>query len=325
MVTGWEGYADMLKQGQKLGVYEIIAPVGKGGMGEVYRARDSRLDRDVAIKILPQSIARDPDSLARFEREAKLLASLNHPNIATVHDYHNEDDIHFLVMELIGGKTLYQHLKENPISVEVTIDLFLQMARGLDVAHRSGIVHRDLKPDNIKITNSQLKVLDFGLAKDAAQPVSVHDPNSPTVAMSPAPGLVTQSGVVMGTPRYMSPEQSRGKDIDQRTDVWAFGCCLYEALSGTPPFDGETAADILGEVLQLDPDYSKIHKDTPKELKGLLQACLQKKPDDRPGTMAEIIEVLQRLHDSKHAVSGMSTPVKLAFAGVAVALLAVIA
>jgi eukaryotic-like serine/threonine-protein kinase len=297
----------MLNAGDKLGAYEILGLLGKGGMGEVYRALDSRLDRVVAIKVLPEHFAADEDRLNRFDREARLLAAVSHPNIATIHDFHNEDEIHFLVMELIGGKSLAEHIQEGIPSIDTVILLFIQMADALSAAHRSGVVHRDLKPDNVKIEDSILKVLDFGLAKDAIPQISTSSAESPTVRMSPSPGIVTETGMVMGTPMYMSPEQARGQDLDEKTDIWAFGCCLYEALCGTAPFAGDTAADILGQVLQREPDFEKIPKGTPKPLVDLLRETLDKLPANRPASMSDIAaalpDILERVHSSGNTSS----------------------
>lgn len=305
----------MLNAGDKLGLFEIIGMVGKGGMGEVYLARDTRLGRDVAIKVLPENFAKDEERLSRFEREARLLASLNHPNIATVHDFQNEDGNYFLVMEHIGGDTLGEYIEKNPVSSNAIIGLFTQMAEALDVAHKAGVVHRDLKPYNVKIHNGLLKVLDFGLAKDSMPQPEQASPDSPTIRMSPSPGLVTESGVILGTPMYMSPEQARGKELDERTDIWALGCCLYESLTGKTPFDGDTAADILGEVLQRDPDYTLIDKSTPKGLVDLLRSCLQKKPEDRPRSMGDVAESLKNLSTAGSSASG-SPLVKIGVAAV---------
>lgn len=312
----------MLNAGDTLGVFEIVGLVGKGGMGEVYLARDTRLSRDVAIKVLPENFAKDAERLSRFEREARLLASLNHPNIATIHDFQNEDGNYFLVMEHIGGDTLGEYIEKNPVSSDTIIDLFTQMAEALDVAHRAGVVHRDLKPDNVKIHNGLLKVLDFGLAKDSIPQPEQTSPDSPTIRMSPSPGLVTESGVILGTPMYMSPEQARGKDLDERTDIWALGCCLFEALTGETPFKGDTAADILGEVLQRDPDYSLIAKSVPKGLTDLVRSCLEKKPDDRPRSMGAVADSLRQLT----AASGnFSTMPMMAKVGTAVGFMGCVA
>ena len=220
-----------LEAGTKLGHYEVVSSLGAGGMGEVYRARDTKLGREVAVKLLLEEVSTDPERLARFEREARLLASLNHNNIATLHGFEKDGDTSFLVMELVEGETLADRIKRGAIPVDEALPLFLQIAEGLEAAHEKGVIHRDLKPANIKVTDDgKVKVLDFGLAKAFSGDESdVNLSNSPTLSMQ-----ATQKGVILGTAAYMSPEQTRGRDIDKRTDVWAFGCVLYEMLSGRP-------------------------------------------------------------------------------------------
>src|SRR6202451_4569024 len=222
--------------GTRLGPYEILAPIGAGGMGEVYRARDTKLDRDVAIKVIPPALAQDPERLARFEREAKVLASLNHPNIAQI--YGVEDRA--LVMELVPGEAL-----KGPLPLDTALNYARQIAEALEAAHEKGIVHRDLKPANIMVTPGDVvKVLDFGLASVENREQQEVDPNnSPTMSVSP-----TRAGMIMCTAAYMSPEQSRGKVVDKRTDIWAFGAVLYEIIVGKPLFSGETVSDIFVEV-----------------------------------------------------------------------------
>lgn len=315
----------MLKAGDTLGAFEIIELIGKGGMGEVYSARDPKLGRIVAIKVLPDTFAKDADRLSRFEREARLLASLNHPNIATIHDFYNDDNKHFLVMERIGGESLGEYIGRGRETDAKIVGLFIQMADALAAAHDAGIVHRDLKPDNIKIDNGRLKVLDFGLAKDSIQQPPVNNPNSPTVQMSPSPAIVTEYGMIMGTPMYMSPEQARGAVLDQRTDVWAFGCCLFEALSGHSPFEGNTSADVLSAVLERSPDYSQISIGTSKKLIGLVRSCLEKDPSKRPRNMHDIVAEFQEMLDAGGHKKGMSIATWGALAGIAISLLAVVA
>jgi serine/threonine protein kinase len=218
-----------LTAGTRLASYEIISTLGKGGMGEVWRARDSKLGREVAIKTLPEEFAQDEERLARFEREAKLLASLNHPNIATIHGLEEDKGIRFLVLELVEGDTLADEVKRGAIAVERSLKLALQIAEALEAAHEKGVIHRDLKPLNIKVTpDGKVKVLDFGLAKALAGDGSgANLSQSPTISMS-----ATQQGMILGTAAYMAPEQARGQDVDKRADVWAFGCVLYEMLAG---------------------------------------------------------------------------------------------
>jgi serine/threonine protein kinase len=254
----------VLAVGTRLGPYEILAPIGAGGMGEVYRARDTKLDRDVAIKVLPPSFAQDPERLARFEREAKVLASLNHPNIAQI--YGIEDRA--LIMELVDGATL-----QGPLPLDTALDYARQIADALEAAHEKGIIHRDLKPANIMITPAGVvKVLDFGLAAVAQSSDPSNPVNSPTLTISP-----TRAGMILGTAAYMSPEQARGKAVDKRADIWAFGVVLYEMLTGKQLFQGETVSDTLALVLTKEPDWEQV----PAKVRRLLKKCLEKDPKKR--------------------------------------------
>jgi serine/threonine protein kinase/Tol biopolymer transport system component len=258
--------------GKTLAHYEITSQLGKGGMGEVYQAKDRKLGRDVAIKVLPEEFAKDTDRVARFQREAKLLASLNHPNIAAIYGLEESGGTNFLVLELVEGETLADQLKRGPIPVEESLKLALQIAEALEAAHEKGVIHRDLKPANIKVTpEGKVKVLDFGLAKAFAGDQEVNLSNSPTLS-----NAATQQGVILGTAAYMSPEQARGKTIDKRTDIWAFGCVLYEMLTGQAAFQGEDVTEILAAVvkggLNLDLLPAKIHP----RVRELLSRCLQK-------------------------------------------------
>ena len=262
-----------MESGTKLGHYEISTLLGKGGMGEVWRARDTKLGREVAIKTLPEEFAKDADRLARFEREAKLLASLNHPNIAAIHGFEEDNGTHFLVLELVEGDTLGDRVKRGAIPVEESLKLALQIAEALEAAHEKGVIHRDLKPANIKVTpDGKVKVLDFGLAKafegDAAE-ASVS--NSPTLSMA-----ATQQGVILGTAAYMSPEQARGENADQRADVWAFGVVLFEMLTGHGTFDGRTVSDVLAGVLRADPEWNALPASLHPRVRSLLERCLAK-------------------------------------------------
>ncbi len=264
--------------GTKLGAYEVVALVGSGGMGEVYRARDAKLGRDVALKVLPEAFARDAERMARFQREAKVLASLNHPNIATIHGLEDSGSTHALVMELVEGPTLADRIKQGPIPVDESLRIAKQICEALEYAHERGIVHRDLKPANVKVTNDDVvKVLDFGLAKalegDAA---SLDISTSPTISR-----LATMQGVLLGTAAYVSPEQAKGKSVDRRADIWAFGCVLYEMLTGLQTFTGETVTDTLAAVIMKDPDWSRLPAGTPVRVRVLLQRCLQKDPKQR--------------------------------------------
>ena len=229
-----------LAAGTHLGHFEVVAPLGAGGMGEVFRARDTRLGRDVAIKALPPAFAQDPERAARFEREAKLLASLNHANIGAIHGLEEVDGVRYLVLEFIDGEPLDRRLSRGALPVGEALDVCRQIATAVEAAHESGVVHRDLKPGNVMLTTAgTVKVLDFGLAKAAAAG-SLSDPNlsaSPTMTYA-----ATAAGVILGTAAYMSPEQARGKPVDRRTDIWSFGCVLYECLTGRRCFDGETVS-----------------------------------------------------------------------------------
>jgi serine/threonine protein kinase len=235
--------------GTQLGSHEITALLGKGGMGEVYRARDAKLKRDVAIKILPAEFSRDPDRVSRFQREAEVLASLNHSNIAAIYDLEETQGSRFLVLELVEGETLAERIQRGPIPVDEALGIAKNICEALEAAHEKGIVHRDLKPANVKITpQGVVKVLDFGLAK-------VREASGPAASLSNSPTLLSGSmpGVIMGTAAYMSPEQAKGRPLDRRTDIFAFGCVLYEMLTGKPAFDGEDTTEILSKVLQRDP------------------------------------------------------------------------
>ena len=246
-------------------------------MGEVYRARDTKLGREVAIKVLPAAFSEDAERLARFEREARLLASLNHPNIATLHGLEQSGNLRFLVMELVPGETLAERIKQSAIPVEEALPLFMQIAEALEAAHEKDVIHRDLKPANIKLTpDEKVKVLDFGLAKATEGTPSGDSSESPTVT-----GAATEAGVILGTAGYMSPEQARGKTVDKRTDIWAFGCCLYEALTAQVTFQGDTLSDTLASVLGQDPDWEALPERTPRTIRRLLERCLQKDPRRR--------------------------------------------
>ena len=261
-----------LPRGTRLGPYEILDPIGRGGMGEVFNARDARLDRAVAIKVLPEPLAGNPERRARFEREAKAISQLNHPNICTLHDVGFQDGADYLVMELVEGETLSERLTRGPLPWEEAQPLFVQIADALEAAHEKGIVHRDLKPANIKVTpEGRVKVLDFGLAKAyGVEPVATDSSQSPTAAYG------TLQGVILGTAAYMSPEQARGKTVDKRTDVWAFGCVLYEALAGKKAFGGETMSDTTAAVLRSEPDWNALPPTVPRKLVELLSKCLRK-------------------------------------------------
>ena len=264
--------------GKTLGHYEITDKLGQGGMGSVWLAQDAKLGRKVAIKTLPEEFAGDEERLARFEREAKLLASLNHPNIATIHGLEEHNGTRFLVLELVEGDTLADRLKRGAIPVEESLKLALQIAEALEAAHEKGVIHRDLKPANIKVTpDGKVKVLDFGLAKAFAGDGSdVNLSQSPTLSMA-----ATQQGVILGTAAYMSPEQARGLSVDKRADIWAFGCVLYEMLTGRQVFQGELMSDVMASVLKSDPDYKGLPPTIHPQLRAVLRRCLEKEPKQR--------------------------------------------
>jgi eukaryotic-like serine/threonine-protein kinase len=268
-----------LSAGAKFGSFEVISSLGAGGMGEVYRARDLRLQRGVALKVLPDLVAHDPDRLARFKREAQLLAALNHTNIAAIHGFEEADGVHALVLELVEGPTLADRIAHGPIPLDDALSIARQIAQALEAAHEAGIIHRDLKPANIKVSDQGIvKVLDFGLAK-AVDPIGIERANishSPTFTLA-----ATQVGVILGTAAYMSPEQARGKTADRRADVWAFGCVLYEMLSGRRAFEGEVVSETLAGVLRGEPDWAALPASTPRVIHRLLRRCLEKDPRER--------------------------------------------
>jgi eukaryotic-like serine/threonine-protein kinase len=258
--------------GQQLGSYKIVSLLGAGGMGEVYQAHDTKLGRDVAIKVLPTAFVHDVERLDRFQREGRMLAALNHPNIAMIHGLEQADGVHYLVMELVPGQTLAERVSAGPLKLEEALKVAGQIAEALESAHQKGVIHRDLKPANVKMTpEGRVKVLDFGLATTFAGDGGQDFCNAPTlIAMS------TEDGRILGTPAYMSPEQARGKPVDKRTDIWAFGCVLYELLTGQPVFLGETLSDTLAKVLEREPDWEALPSATPARVQDLLHRCLEK-------------------------------------------------
>jgi len=264
--------------GREIGSHRILSLLGAGGMGEVYRARDTRLNRDVAIKVVPDRFLLIPGRLARFELEARVLATLNHPHIGAIYGLEDADGVRGLILELVEGATLAERLAASPLSIREALDVARQIADALEAAHEKGIIHRDLKPANVKITSDgTVKVLDFGLAKVFATDEFGSDVSeSPTVA-----AVQTREGAIAGTTAYMSPEQARGKTVDKRTDIWAFGCVLYEMLTGRPAFAGDTASDTIVEVLEHEPGWSALPEQTPPGISRLLHRCLQKDPKRR--------------------------------------------
>jgi len=326
-----------LPVGTRLGPYEIVAPLGAGGMGEVYRARDPKLNREVAIKVLPVAVAADAERLARFEREAQLLASLNHPNIAAIYGLDDEDDVLFLVLELVEGEDLAERLKRGAIPLDEALEIAKQIALALEEAHEKGIVHRDLKPANVKLTqDGKVKVLDFGLAKaystDASGGAPLDSGNSPTMTHA-----ATMAGMILGTAAYMSPEQARAKSVDNRADIWAFGVVLYEMLKGEQLFHGETVSDTLAAVLTREFDPKTLKAVAPAALRQLLRSCLERNPKNRLHDIADARIVIDDLlsgrtdtvdaapsGDALLEARGVGWPAKLAWmaAGVAFGALA---
>ncbi|HEU5336131.1 MAG TPA: protein kinase [Terriglobales bacterium] len=267
-----------LISGTKLGPYEIQAPLGAGGMGEVYRARDTRLGRNVAIKILPTRLSADPEAKQRFDREARAISSLNHPNICTLYDVGHQDGTDYLVMESLEGETLEERLRMGPAPLEHVLAIGMEICEALEYAHERGIVHRDLKPANVKITpEGAVKLLDFGLATALEGEVASADiASSPTLTR-----MATRDGIILGTAAYMSPEQARGKAADRRSDVWSFGCVFYEMLTGKMAFGSETVTDTLAAVIKSEPDWSLLPPNTPRGIGKLLQRCLKKDAKQR--------------------------------------------
>ena len=297
-----------LATGTRLGPYEIVVPIGAGGMGEVYRARDTKLNRDVAIKVLPDLFANDSERLARFQREAQVLASLNHPNIAHIHGLEDSDGVHALVMELVEGEDLAQRLDRGAIALDEALPIARQVAEALEAAHEHGIIHRDLKPANIKLRpDGTVKVLDFGLAK-AMEPVGTasNASYSPTIT---TPAMMTGVGVILGTAAYMSPEQARGKVVDKRADIWAYGCVLFEMLTGQRAFEGESISEVLASVLKTEPNWQALPAETPAALRRLAGRCLEKDPRRRLQAIGEArVQIEDLLTGSAEPVTGPAAP-----------------
>jgi serine/threonine-protein kinase len=294
--------------GSTLAHYRIAEKIGAGGMGEVYRATDTKLARDVALKMLPPHFARDPDRLARFRREALVLASLNHPNIAAIYGLESDGDSHALVLELVEGPTLADRLRTGRLPAPESLDVARQIAEAVEYAHENGVIHRDLKPGNVKLSrDDRVKVLDFGLAKALTEPHADSDagpggPDSPTVSpalSTPVTGALTGPNVILGTAAYMSPEQARGRPADRRSDVWSFGVLLFEMLSGRRPFAGETPGDTLASVLRTEPDWSLLPADVPPRLRELTERCLAKDARRRLRDMGDVRLELEWIRDGE--------------------------
>jgi hypothetical protein len=291
-----------LRRGGRLGHYEIRSAIGKGGMGEVWKAHDTTLQREVAIKMLPEELGHDADRLARLDREATLLASLNHPNIAAIYGLEEHQGTRFLILELVEGRTLAECLERGPIPLEDSLKLALQITEALEAAHEKAVIHRDLKPANIKVTSDgRVKVLDFGLAK-ALAPTSEH---------ARVPASISTVGVILGTPAYMSPEQARGQAVDKRTDMWSFGCVMYEMLTSACPFRGDTTSATIAAVFDREPDWHALPAETPASIRKLLRRCLEKDRKRRLADIAdarlELDEALTRSSADPGAVDGIKS------------------
>src|ERR1017187_6189527 len=299
-----------LANGTRLGPYEIVAPLGAGGMGEVYRARDMRLDRTVAIKILPSHFADDATRRQRFEREAKVVSSLNHPNICTLHDVGHQDGVDYLVMEFLEGETLADRLIKGPLSPAQVLKYGIEICEGLEIAHKKGVVHRDLKPGNIMLPKSGVKVMDFGLAKTA--PSVASSSSSLTMTQSTPAGSqpLTAQGTVVGTFQYMSPEQLEGNEADARSDIFALGAVLYEMVTGKRAFEGKTPASAMAAGLEREPTpISSVQPLTPPALERLVKICLSKDPDDRWQTAHDVGLQLKQIAEGASQASAPAMPV----------------
>jgi eukaryotic-like serine/threonine-protein kinase len=313
-----------ISAGMRLGPYEIVAPIGAGGMGEVWKARDTRLDRTVAIKVLPPALAGDPHLRDRFDREARAISSLNHPHICTLFDVGHQDDMHFLVLEYLEGETVADHLARGPFDLDQGLKITIEICDALDKAHRSGIVHRDLKPANVMLTKSGAKLLDFGLAKSAVPVVS-----TPGLSMLPTtPPNLTAQGAILGTFQYMAPEQIEGLEADARTDVFAFGALLFEMLTGRTAFEGKTRAGLLGAILKDDPPpVSRVQPVVPVALDRIVSTCVAKDPDDRYQSARDLLRDLKWVASGSAAATtpGGGSPRVAAIAAAAVVVGAIVA
>ena len=297
--------------GKTLAHYKISDKLGAGGMGEVYRATDTKLGRDVALKMLPAAFAQDAERMARFQREAQVLASLNHPNIGAIYGLEEHEGSRFLVLELIEGPTLLDRLEVGRISQEEAFAIARQVAEAVEFAHENGVVHRDLKPANIKVTeDGRVKVLDFGLAKALEDPLAAAEAsNSAATLQSPITGALTGANVILGTAAYMSPEQARGKPLDRRTDIFSFGCVFFETLTGRRTFDGDTVSDVLARILEREPDWSALPASTPDRIQRLLRRCLEKDARKRQRDIGDVRLALEeieelRVSSARAAVAG---------------------
>ena len=296
--------SDASLTGKTLGVYHVQEAIGAGGMGEVYRARDTRLGRDVAVKVLPASYGNDAGRVARLQREARLLATLNHPHIAAIHGLEEGDGIVALVLEIVEGRTLAERLAAGPIPISEALALARQIADGMEAAHEKGVIHRDLKPANIKIRpDDVVKILDFGVAKAVTEHASAED--APTLTVN-----LTRDSAIVGTAAYMSPEQARGLPVDKRTDIWAFGCLLYEMLTGRRPFTGATITDVLAAIVDREPDWTALPASTPSNITRLLRRCLEKDAKRRLRDIGDARIEIDSPDDDKQPPTNVSNPVR---------------
>jgi len=293
--------------GKTLGHYKVGEQLGRGGMGEVYVADDLNLNRKVAVKFLPDAFTGDPERMARFEREAKVLASLNHPNIAAIYGLEQAGGKRFIVMELVEGESLAQRMSKGPLPIDEALAICRQITEGLEAAHEKGVIHRDLKPANVMITEGdKVKILDFGLAKALSDEIqSVDSSHSPTLTEA-----MTRPGVILGTAAYMSPEQAKGKSVDKRADIWAFGCILYECLTGKRAFEGETVTETLAAILKAEPDWSLLPRNTPASIRTLLHRCLNRDSRERQRDIGESrIAITEYLANPAAQAAPAATPV----------------
>ncbi|HEY6211601.1 MAG TPA: serine/threonine-protein kinase, partial [Vicinamibacterales bacterium] len=303
-----------LGPGARLGAYDVLSLIGSGGMGEVYRSLDTRLGRDVAVKVLPATFTGDPERVARFRREAQVLASLNHPHIAQIYGLEEAAGTQFLVLELIDGESLDRRIARGPIPVDEATPIAVQIAEALEAAHEKGIVHRDLKPANVAVTHDgQVKVLDFGLAKaiDTSSSTGVEMTQSPTIT---SPAMMTAAGMILGTAAYMSPEQAKGRPADKRSDIWAFGCVLFEMLTGKRAFVGEDVSDTLAAILRGEPDWSALPSGTPANLRTILTRCLARDRRQRFGDVSTVLFLLSEPRPASVAAARTTSTRSVLFA-----------
>src|SRR6266436_5215066 len=294
-----------VKTGTRFGPYEILTSIGAGGMGEVYRARDTRLDRIVAIKVLPTHLADRSELRERFEREARTIASLNHPHICTLHDIGKQDGIDFLVMEYLEGETLAQRLVKGPLPLEQVLQYAVEISDALDKAHRKGVTHRDLKPGNIMLTKTGTKLLDFGLAKLKQE---VAPANAQLSELPTANDPLTAQGTIIGTLQYMAPEQLEGREVDARTDIFAFGAVVYEMATGKKAFEGKSQASLIAKILETDPPpISSLQPMTPPSLDRVVRKCLAKEPEKRWQAASDVCDELKWISEGD-SQAGLAAP-----------------